>query len=420
MRLDTLNIKWVLGVLVAVPLLFVACAPEQESPKAPILGLSTQEVTLSCEGGEVVIPYTLENAVEGVAVVAECDAEWIGDVVVGEQEIVFHVAENRDAQREAQVTISYDTIVHEVLVVQGGFEGLNFEATILSGDFYHKDTLYWNAHNYYFTLSDAEINRENPVPNSTYFYFDLYSETMTEDASIPCGTYVLDPESKWLAGTLNGGKTYGFTINAMATDYSKRYLFTEGEVVVGERSIHAEFVCEDGSKVYVGYEGDLVLTPHYPEEKHVSTLESDVELNYSNVTISANYYGTYYTPDSDNWTVRIYEDSEHQNGLFMQLELLADPAADNWAACYNALQDNSLSNPEEYINTYIKGYLTEGQITGSWYAVLKNGVINYEMAPIMDGVVDVVFNADGTATFTFDCFDDAGNKIAGTVMGAMP
>lgn len=415
MRLNIQNISRALYLLIVTPLLLVACEPPVDKELAPVFTLSTEELAISCEGGQATIGYTLENPIEGVAIATWTDAEWISNIVVGDQEITLHIAENREAERETVVIINYDTDVHLVHIVQSGLGGFNFKATILSGDFYHKDTLYWTAHNYYFTLSDAEIDRTNPVPNSTYFYFDLYSESETEDASIPQGTYTLDPESQWLAGTLNGGKTYGFTINAMGNDYAKRYLFTEGQMVVSEQHIEAEFTCEDGTKVYVSYDGDLKLTPHYPEEEHLSTLYSDVTLNYTDVTLSANYYGDYYAPGSDNWTVRLYEDPERQNGLFIQLELLADPNASNWQLSYDALQDNSLSDPTEYINTYIKGYLENGNIAGSWYAILKNGAIDYDMAPIVDGNIDISLNADGSSSFVFDCVDDAGNKLTGTV-----
>lgn len=421
MRLNNLNIKRVLYLLVASSMLFAACEPTSKPAKepveqSPILTLSTQEMTLSPEGGEASISYTLENAKEGVTLTAECQAAWVSDIVIDQESITFQVAENLDAEREAVVVIGYDTIIEEVRIVQGGFDGFNFKATIFSGDFYHKESLYWNAHNYYFTLSDAVIDRNNPVPNSTYFYFDLYTETETEDHSIPCGTYTLDPERQWLAGTLNGGKTYGFTINARGDDYAKRYLFTEGEVVVSERKIEAQFVCEDGTKVRVSYEGDHTTTPHYAEKNdYLSTLSGDVNLSLSGATVSASYYGDYFTDDSDNWTVRIYEDANRLNGIFIQLELLADPNRGDWQYLYNALQDNSLSNPEEYIDTYIKGYISDNNIAGSWYAVLKNGGIDYQMAPIMDGSVDIVLNEDGTTSFTFDCVDDAGHKIKGTI-----
>lgn len=418
--------KHLFYILATLPMLLVACdkpAPEVEEPPQPepTITLSTERVELSVEGGEAIIQYSVENPVEGVELTAQCDAEWISDIVIDDTEIRLTVAKNLGEARDTKVIVEYDTTTAEVAVLQEAFEGTNFKATILSGEYYSAESLYWNAHNYYFTLSDAVIDRNNPVPNSTYFYFDLYSEEATEDFSIPYGTYTFDPESQWLAGTLNGGKTYGFSINATGSDYAEKYFFTEGEVTVSERSIEARFMRDDGTEVLISYEGDLTITnasPEEEEEEKLSTLSGDVELNLTGASIAANYYGDWYTADSDNWTIRIYEDSERMNGVFIQLELLADPAADTWAAHYNALQDNSLSDPNDYLNTYIKGYLSEGQIAGSWYAVLSDGGINYSMAPIMDGEVDVVLNSDGTKTITFDCTDDAGHKITGIVTEA--
>lgn len=416
MRLNNLNIKRVLSLLVTTSLLFAACEAKPEpaekpAEKSPVLTLSTQEIIASPEGEELNIGYTIENPKEAVNLVAECEAEWISDIVIDQECITLKVAENEEAKRNAVVTISYDTIIQEVHIVQSSIYGFNFNATVFSGDFYHAETLYWNAHNYYFILSDAVIDRNNPVPNSTYFYFDLYSEVETEDNSIPCGTYMLDPESQWLAGTLNGGKTYGFTINAAGNDYGKKYLFTEGELIVSERKIEGKFVCENGTKVRVCYEGDNQVTPHY---RTISTISRDVNLNITGAAISANNYGEYFAPSCNNWTVRIYEDTNKKDGVFIQLELLADPSAD-WQRLYTALEDDSLTNPEDYINTFIKGTLNNGQIAGSWYAVLKDGRIDYDMAPIVKGSVDIVHNADGTNSFTFDCLDDAGHKITGYV-----
>lgn len=427
MRHKTHNLRRALYLLVALPLLLVACEPSNpenkpsnrpKEDKNPVLHFTPQRMTLSAEGGEVCITYSIDNAKEGVKLEATCEATWVGDIVVDKQSITFDVDANEYDERTTVVTLSYDNIVEEVSITQEALEGINFEATILTGWYYSAESLYWNAHNYYFVLSDAVIDRSNPTPNSTYFYFDLYTEEATEDYSIPQGRYSFDAEHLWLAGTVNGGKTYGFKINADCTGYAEQYIFTDGEVVVGEHSIEAWFMRDNGQRVTISYEGDLIIENASPEdeEEYLSTLSEDVNLNITNAIVSANYYGDYYTSDSDNWTIRLYEDTERMNGLFIQLELLTDPTADSWQLNYNALQDSSLSNPEDYINTYIKGYIQDNNIAGSWYAVLKDGAINYQMAPIMDGSIDIVLNEDGSNIFTFNCVDDAGYKITGSVI----
>ena len=54
-------------------------------------------------------------------------------------------------------------------------------------------------------------------------------------------------------------------------------------------------------------------------------------------------------------------------------------------------------------------------MAGCWYAELDYGSISGNMAPIIDGTINVTFNEDGSKTFTLDCVDDAGHKITGSV-----
>lgn len=102
----------------------VACEPdnpEQPTPDNPIdyVLTITSEKTLSfdSEGGEGVISYTLENAVEGVELTAECEAEWVENIAVGEN-ITFVVAENDGEARETEVVVTYGELVEEISVKQ--------------------------------------------------------------------------------------------------------------------------------------------------------------------------------------------------------------------------------------------------------------------------------------------------------------
>ena len=120
MRLNNLNIKSFLYLLVASFVLCAACEPtskpaDEPVEQSPVLTLSTQEISVSPEGEELSISYTLENAKEGVELSAECQAAWISNIAIDTEKITLQVAENEDAEREAVIVISYDTIVEEVL-----------------------------------------------------------------------------------------------------------------------------------------------------------------------------------------------------------------------------------------------------------------------------------------------------------------
>ncbi len=110
-----------------MPLAFAACnetdepQPQPEPEKKPALTL-TSDATMEFEaaGGEGVITYTLENAVEGTELTATCEDEWVLDLTAGET-VTFAVAENETEEaRESKVVVAYGELSFEVAVKQEG------------------------------------------------------------------------------------------------------------------------------------------------------------------------------------------------------------------------------------------------------------------------------------------------------------
>lgn len=118
--------------LLALPLAFVACEPEpapepepQPKPeeKTPVLTLTSNDVLdFKAEGGVGFIKYTLENAVEGVELKATCEANWVTDLVAGDN-VVFKVVANEGEARTTKVVVEYDTESFEVTVNQAAKGG---------------------------------------------------------------------------------------------------------------------------------------------------------------------------------------------------------------------------------------------------------------------------------------------------------
>lgn len=127
-----MKLKNLFYLLLALPMVFAACGETDEpapqpgpgpepQPETPVLTL-TSDATLEFEavGGEGVIEYTLENAVEGTELTASCEAEWVDGVTVGET-VTFTVAANDDAEaRETKVVVAYGELSFEVAVKQAG------------------------------------------------------------------------------------------------------------------------------------------------------------------------------------------------------------------------------------------------------------------------------------------------------------
>lgn len=115
-----MTMKRLFYLFCALPLLVVACEPNEEEPKVetPVLAL-TSEATMEFapEGGEGEITYTLQNAEEGVELVATTAAEWITDVAVAES-VTFTVVANEGDAREAEIVVTYGEQSFDVVVKQ--------------------------------------------------------------------------------------------------------------------------------------------------------------------------------------------------------------------------------------------------------------------------------------------------------------
>ena len=116
-------------LLLAMPLAFAACDEPVDEPVNPQPGDETKtKLTLTSNatmefeatGGEGVITYTLENAVEGTNLEATCEAGWVLNLTAGET-VTFAVAENEATEaRESKVVVAYGELSFEVAVKQAG------------------------------------------------------------------------------------------------------------------------------------------------------------------------------------------------------------------------------------------------------------------------------------------------------------
>lgn len=180
----------------------------------------------------------------------------------------------------------------------------------------------------------------------------------------------------------------------------------------GTTTITGFFESEYGNHLDINWTG-LVEGFSFPAES-LTTLTSDLVLNESGFTYHAYYEGDFYTADTDNWRLEIYENDATQSGKYLTLDLLVDPYQDDYCGTYSAFAESS------YMNTFVAGCLNNNGLAGCWYAEVENAKVTGNKAPIVAGTIEIASNGDGTKTFTFDCLDDAGNKISGSVTAAAP
>ena len=302
----------------------------------------------------------------------------------------------------------------------------NYAYAVYYGDQYSEGT----ADNFFFFLSDLGFDEEGyEVANGQYFRFDLYSELVdtTNGITLPDGTYTLDVNDTCAPGTFGYYYSLYYAVDEYGEDYSATYDIASGTLTKAGNKITAEVTA--GGNIYnIEYEGDITIfdgrdteeepvdpDPEDPDQptpgESYSTLTGDVELNITNASYALEYYGDYFSANTDNWMLYIYEDTETMDGAFIMLDFLNDPYADNIAGTYVA--DDGDSTYEQY--TYFPGYVDGEDMYGVWYTEMVEGVDVTAMAPITDGEIKIEY-VDGGYTITFDCVDDAGHKITGTVV----
>ena len=411
--------------LLALPLLFVACEPGniQEPPYALTL-TSEASLTFEAEGGNGVITYVLEGAEMSALPGATCEAEWITDLVVGKT-ITFSVEANEGEARQTKIKVAYSTNSFEVTIRQQEAEEvvptLQVKATDIFGSYFAPEYVNGKVHLYSILLSDSDLSTDNVTPGGSYFYFDVYADSVNADYSVPAGTYTFDRLSTKTAGTIDAEGSLGFKVNSTGTDFETTYIYHDATVVVTEGKLVATITLGDASRIVVTYEGSLALTPEEVDVNAYSTLTGDLDVAFEDMLIVADNYGDYYgTADADNWLLQIVS-GEGSNGLSdsLILEFLADNSYGGWDLEYDALVDFDFSNPSKYVNSFVPGFVEDNYLYGCWYMQLNSsGSPAGDLAPFISGSIAVELEGNDVV-ITLDCKDDAGHTIAGTVSGTL-
>lgn len=109
-------------------------------------------------------------------------------------------------------------------------DAVEFTAAYFGGNYYNVGT-----HNYYIVLSDAEVNGSEAVDGATYYYFDIYSNEVNDDLSVPTGVYTFDASNSYASGTFTEEYGFGFKVEGTSRVW---YLYAEGsKVTVSDNKI---------------------------------------------------------------------------------------------------------------------------------------------------------------------------------------
>ena len=89
---------------------------------APALVITSENpMEMGQDGGIGTIEYTIENPVQGVELTASANVNWISQVTVQSEKIIFQVAANTGAAREGVITATYGMLEEKVTVKQAEY-----------------------------------------------------------------------------------------------------------------------------------------------------------------------------------------------------------------------------------------------------------------------------------------------------------
>lgn len=435
-----MKIKNLFLMLLALPLAFVACDNTDDTPVTPNTpkydiemsmaaavqvpsetnGLKDSEfyIVFGDEAETTMLTITLVNAKGETTIEAGTYTNANGGILLGYSGLKINDKPVAFSEASATVTLKGDNYAFDITaktvedkkchftyngpIYSMGSEDDETEKTIVNNNFACGFTEAKGniANNYYVVLANVKINDKMDAANATYCIFDLYSSI--NSGTVPNGTYTLDSKNSGKAGTAGSEYTYVYT-----TDGNGKYLslveFTEGTVTVSDKKLEAVMTTAEGVTYTMTYEGSLTFDA-------ISTLTEDLFLDSTTIDIVATEY-EWSDITLKNWTIELYDSYEEKTGLYMVVDIISDASASNYAGTYTA---SFMGN----VNSFFPGGVDEGLVVGSYLTTLLNDKPTETVAPISTGTITIACNADGTETFTFNCEDDKGNKITGTLTGS--
>ena len=309
-------------LLLALPLVFAACTeqpddtPTQKPDDTPtqkeytLVITSDKVMEFPAEGGKGQIEWEWQEVtrLSPIEATLTTEANWI----VINQGTLFTVAKNEGEPREAVIRFELFDQVEEVVVKQLGVEftkGDVFEAKMLVGSYFGDE--YSEAGNYYICLTDNGFEGEEDfLPNSTYYYVDLYGELFDGQSdgyvTLPLGEYVLDASNSYAAGTFSA--EYSEWYKTGATDTEENEYYMSGKLVVTAEGVTLTVVIS-GVQHTVTYSGSLAIV-----DARGAGNES-MARHFAAEYAVANYMGDYYNPGvADNFTIVLSDLGLDENG----------------------------------------------------------------------------------------------------------
>ena len=404
----------------------VSCQKNDQDTPTPgadpvFKNVSQTEANLPEEGGTVTVTFEIENPVEGAQVEPVISVEWVTVASVDATSVSFTVAANESVEpRETSIFVAYANKASFDLAINQAGAVIRRTANVLSSMYYGTEYSIVESDNFYTHISDKGFVDGYAQPDAWYYRLDLYSAVQDyprDEPSaliIPNGTYNFDANNTTEPWTFSAGYSVYFTTTPDGQQ-GEQATIDGGVVVVSDNKLVADLIV-NGEPHHIVYEGSLQCQ-EARQPLFYSTLTDDYQADYSNHDLYLIHYGDYYECGYDNYMVAIQPKVETGIGDYFSSEINSNGSGmgEGLAGTYTINRNYSLDGALQFLG----GFNYSGYMMGTWFYNTPDGQYYGDMAPIIDGTIEVVDNGDGTYTVNLDLVDDAesANSITGTWTG---
>lgn len=269
-------------VLSFVILSFSLFSCQKEKIEKTAINLNSTTCNVEADGGNYRIDYTIENPVDNIRLLAECEATWIKDIKTGSSKIEFYAEPNlNEESRETVMTLKYDKITVAVKIIQAAAESTADAIKIVINDIttnsvtmsaYPKDLDMM----YDFLVWDASL-------------YDSYTEEQVWEQMI--GRYITIAQQagmsleEYLAQdtkNIKRGNTENFTVDKLPASY-KCYAVAVGISPQGEQQtdiIKVAFSTKEPEAVELSFELSVEIDKTDGTRGTIKAIPSDETLPY--------------------------------------------------------------------------------------------------------------------------------------------
>lgn len=270
-----------------------ACTDPNENPydgaPEPVFTLSTTSVEVPQAGGNIEIPFTIENPGEWAQVRATTATKWIKDLAwdAEAKKITFTAAANNsdDPLTGGVITVAYNFKEYNISVSQLGI-AYDYRWTVEAENtvtvYYGAD--YESVANA--TLSLAAFDGENMLGVAD---LDLYVPYVNDFCfDVPVGVYEFDAEDSMEPGTI--GYEYSYVSTDVENEFEEFAMFASGALEVTKDGWVARMFDENGKSYRIECEGTIHVDGEGSDYEYIMGITEDLEVTGLDGGMMGYYY----------------------------------------------------------------------------------------------------------------------------------